>query len=534
MNLKGIKIDKKLYRKISLTGVSKLKNNLLYGLDEFKKFCWGGFTKEEFTALISSMDFLYDAGALEKISDNQLFIFNYYTDVAEMDIATVLKDSNENNIILDIEYKSGECSCTKLDEQLISRVTSHMQQLFLNEKYLIICMNDAGFYRMNYYDSCNSLDSTNIDDLLKLFNEFHSNTNVESILTQANNLAGIHKLYIDLENGKFKYYEDTKRTTELILKKIRDGKKAVVCLSNPGTGKTVAAFKLFFENEDMMFLIMNEKFYKALNLSKYFHTGRCFFGTDTFLSNDLSEKIVIIDEAQRLNEDKILEIIQKSKSTIIFGDVSQSFMPNDLCLDGNGLVDYLIKNGIFTHKKELKRSKRYADDVEIVLNYLVSKSFEPKEKIKIEDYKINIFYNCEDFLNEYNTCIGGKKMFTTFNNSSKEFITIGKQNFKMASRDFFDYAIANANEDYIGHTLHAISFDVENNFVYIPDICVKIRAKKYVMTLNNIMVNDEKKITKFLNELNILFTRGKRSLNILVEDLETYLYLKSKLKKISL
>ena len=38
MNLKGIKITKKMYKKISEIGVSHLKNTMLKGLDEFKKF----------------------------------------------------------------------------------------------------------------------------------------------------------------------------------------------------------------------------------------------------------------------------------------------------------------------------------------------------------------------------------------------------------------------------------------------------------------------------------------------------------------
>ena len=42
----------------------------------------------------------------------------------------------------------------------------------------------------------------------------------------------------------------------------------------------------------------------------------------------------------------------------------------------------------------------------------------------------------------------------------------------------------------------------------------------------------EEKITKFLNELNILFTRGKKTLNIYTNDLEVYLYLNKKLKSI--
>lgn len=532
MNLKGIKIDKKLYRKINEIGVENLKNSTLRGLDEFKCFTWSNFTKQEFSSLIKSLKFFDNNNLLDNISDSQIFIFNYFTDVTEMDIATVLKDVEGNNVIIDIEYKSGLDVKEKLDLQIVSRITDHMQQLFLNEKYIVIGMTDDGFYRASYYNGIENIDFTDFAEFKELFIKLESKDNVESILTQANNLAGIHKLYRQLEDGSFKYYEETKRTTEFILEKISEGKKAVICLSSPGTGKTVAAFKLFFENMDFMFLIMNEKFYRSLSLVKYFCSGRCFFGTDTFLSKDLSNKIVLIDEAQRLSKEQILTIINKSKATIIFGDTNQAFMPHDLNLDGSGLIKYLRDNGVYVHKKELKRSKRYDDNVEKALNYLVSKSSNEKMSIELYDYKINLFYNSELFLKEYNDCVGGKKIFTTFNKKDSDTLLIGDTTFYMAQRELCDFAIINGLENYIGHTLHAISFDVENNFVYLPDIRVKQRKSKDILVLEGMDISNEENITKILNELNILFTRGKKSLNILVPDIETYLHLNKKLKDI--
>lgn len=532
MNLKGIKVTKKMYKRISEIGVSNLKASALHGLDEFKKFTWSNFVKQEFLALIKCMDILEERGIFSNISDSQLFIFNYYTDVTEMDIATVLTDNNGNNVILDIEYKSGTETEDKLDEQIIKRIQDHMQQLFLNEKYIVVAMNDQGFYRANYYDSENNIDIVTIDELIGLFGNLSSNSYVETILTQANDLAGIHNLYNKMESGEFKYYEETKRTTEFILKKIDEGKKAIVCLSSPGTGKTVVAFKLFFENENTMFLIMNQKFYNSLGLTKFFVSGRCFFGSDTFLKQNLSNKIVIVDEVQRLNKEKILEIINASKATILFGDSGQAFMPNDLELDGHKLVNYLKENGIYVHHKELKRSKRYNDSVEKALNFLSSRSLSLKENIVLEDYKINLFYDINDFLNSYHSCKGGKKMFTTYDYRDVSPMLIGNEIFSMADREFYTFAISTGPEKFLGHTLHAISFDVENNYIYLNNVCVASKKGKDVLIKKDNEPNNEEKITKFLNELNILFTRGKKSLNIYTNDLEVYLYLNKKLKSI--
>ena len=102
----------------------------------------------------------------------------------------------------------------------------------------------------------------------------------------------------------------------------------------------------------------------------------------------------------------------------------------------------------------------------------------------------------------------------------------------MAERDFYQYSISVGYENYIGHTLHAISFDVENNFVYLKNVKISNVHGKDILTKEGCNTKDEESITKFLNELNILFTRGKKSLNIYTSDFEVYLYLSRKLKEI--
>ena len=534
MNLKGIKITKKMCQKINTFGVDNLKHSMLQGLDEFKKFTWSNFVKQEFKALINCMMKLLNEGIFSNINDNQLFIFNYYTDVVEMDIATVLLDNEENNVVIDIEYKSGnvEAAIEKLDVQIEKRVQDHMPQLFLNGKYIVIGMTENGFYKANYFDSKNNIEISDYTDLNNLMQNFSSNSSVEVILTQANNLAGIHNLYKEMEEGKFKYYEETKRTTDFILKKIGDGVKTIVCFSKPGTGKTVVAFKLFFENDNTMFLLMNQKFYNSLGLIKYFSSKRCFFGTDTFLSQNLSDKIVIVDEAQRLNKETILKIINSSKATILFGDVDQSFLPNDLDLDEQGLVNYLRENQIYVHTKELKRSKRYNDAAESALKFLSSRASDLKNNIILEDYKINIFYDVNEFLESYHGCKSSKKMFTTYDYRKQHILLIGDEIFYMAEKDDYSFAICTGMENYIGHTLHAISFDVENNYIFLKGTRIINHKKKDIIFRNDIEPTNELEVTKFLNELNILFTRGKKSLNIYTDDLEVYLYLNKKLKKI--
>lgn len=63
-------------------------------------------------------------------------------------------------------------------------------------------------------------------------------------------------------------------------------------------------------------------------------------------------------------------------------------------------------------------------------------------------------------------------------------------------------------------------------------------GKKESMFYENVLSKDDMtKLELFFNKLNVLFTRGKKSLSIYVNDIETYLYLNhksSKLKQIIL
>lgn len=157
---------------------------------------------------------------------------------------------------------------------------------------------------------------------------------------------------------------------------------------------------------------------------------------------------------------------------------------------------------------------------------------ELKEKIKIEDYKINIYYDIEDFLDAYHNCKDSKKMYTTYDFRNEQNIQIGGEKFIMAGKDFYQYSITVGYENYIGHTLHAISFDVENNFIFLNNVCICSKGNKDLLVKEGCDMKDEESINKFLNELNILFTRGKKSLNIYTSDFEVYLYLSRKLKEI--
>ena len=535
MNLKGLKITKYLSKQLFELGSDNVSNDLLKGLEEFKKYSWNSFNKQEFFGLINSLNYLFEKEIFLNLNDEQLFIFNYTTDVTEMDIVTALKKDKKNIIIIDIEYKISNNNKEKIDAQLNERVSEHMIQLFPNQDYILIGMDDDGFYKAIHCRKNKIKVINKIQSLKRILDKYNSANNIETIFTQANDLSMINKLYNQIKDNTFKYYADTKVIYNDIMQKVESGNKVIICFAKPGVGKTILALKLFFENKDSKFLMMNQKFYYALNLEKYFEEKKCFYGSDTFVCQDLSQSITIIDEAQRLTKERLLLISKRSKCTILFGDLNQSFMESDLEITKKELKKYFEDNGLETYIKEINKSKRYNDTVEKALSFLTSRLDNVNDIEKIQDYSINICNSEKEFVDAYKNCSGEKKIFTTYRNKDNKVLTINNEEFYIAPKNEYGYSITNGNENYIGHTLHAISFDVENCFVYLNNVCLikgKNKRQSYIIYKDKFDNFDNRDVNKTVNELNILFTRGKKSLTIFTNDLKLYLYLKSKIKKI--
>jgi len=289
----------------------------------------------------------------------------------------------------------------------------------------------------------------------------------------------------------------------------------------------IAALKCFFELENTALLLMNIKFYNTLNLNKYYNTKICTWSSDKFLNSNINDKICIIDECQRLSLDQIVQVAKKSKNLILFGDLEQSFMSNDLMCGKKDIENAIKELGKSTKLRPLKTVKRFSNSaskaIECLTNYT---DFIPDEKL--HGYKINIYYNESDFLNSYKNYKGTKKIFTTYNNKDNKIMKIATERFWLAGWNYDNFATDYVNEDIIGNTLHAISFDVEHCYVYLPDLKIKEEQGK-IYFINN-STTDNEKTRKLHNELTILFSRGQLSLNIMVNDLKTYLLLNRRYK----
>lgn len=359
----------------------------------------------------------------------------------------------------------------------------------------------------------------------------HKNQN--EYLEQSSNLASIVKLCSDIQRGVYNFYEDTNKTYDLLVSKIEEN-DAFVVYGNAGTGKSVLALKLFFENKDSKILLMNSKLYYAFNFNHgYYSNNRATFNSLKFKSIIDKNTISIIDECQRLPIKDIVEIIKKSKITYLFGDHKQAFLKNSTLENAKQLSETLKRDyGFCVSYKKLKKSRRYNDEVSNALEFLTTPSQSSPACALPKDYQINVFYNEESFLEKYDSTDGIKKIYAPICCAYKT-IDINERTFAKADYTDDKFSIWSDSKDYYGTTYHALSFDIDHCFVYLDSTkVIKFNKNQYIYYKNPRHEPDYNDLMVFMNELNVLFTRGRKSLNILAKDIETYLHLNYLINKL--
>lgn len=534
MNIKGLKLNRNLIHLIN-DSIDNINGNNLHGIDYFNAFSWKGFTKEEFKNLLKLFVYLDSSNVFSIFSDDQTFIFNYSTDVTEMDIATVVEKDGKL-ILLDIESKNGTDKDLqkKIKEQIRKRKDDHLPQLIKDNPFLTMGFVNEKFVCGYYFDGVSTFEISNFEEIVLIFNTFSEYRAVEDYLTQTSNVASIAKVCNDIKEGSYKFYEDTNRHYSKLIEKI--GKEnASIVYGHAGTGKSVLALKIFFENTNTKILIVNSKLYYALNFNKkYYYEDRATFNTDHFLNIIDENTISIVDECQRISIETMAEIITKSKITYLFGDNRQACFKGSTLLKAKELERKLKATyGFIVSSKEINKSRRYSDAVDKALGFLTCKDSNLKDVRLPADYQIKLFYDEHKFMNYYKSLNGIKKIYVPVNQANKDEMSIDGVVFRKANYDDDSFSIWADSLNYYGTTYHALSFDIDHCFVYLDNIHMVGLGKKQVMFYEPSCQKDEiSKIDLFLNELNVLFTRGRKSLNIYVNDIETYLYLNLLLSKL--
>lgn len=529
MNVKGIKLNKYLISKMLLS-IDSIVINDLKGLNTLGSFSWEGFNKSEFISLLQLFDNLNNLGAFDGVDDKHTFVFNYSTDVVEMDMVTVLQ-KDDNPVFIDIETKNGTDVDLedKLIEQLNKRKDDQIQQIIKNNRFIVAGFVNNKYVKGYHYDgeSINELEKETA--FIGLVQQLTNFDNDDDFLIQTSNLAAINKVCQSIKENRYKYYEDTNRLFEEITKVINDVDVCVI-YGNAGTGKSILALKTFFEMENTKLLLLNSKLYFALDFHKYYQKEKAFFNSAAFLNSINEDTISIVDECQRMSFSELVKVIQKSKVTIIFGDNRQAFKKGSILYSPKVLEQKLKDEGFNVFKRIMKKARRYSDEVDQAISLLTRNE---GNIVKLpKDYSINLYYDEGSFLNRYDSLEGIKKIYVPCI-YSKQTLTIYDREFIKAVYTDDSFSIWPSISNYYGVTYHALSFDIDHAFVFLRGIkLVSFGKKNYIFYRDLSDHDDYSDIQLFLNELNILFTRGRKTLNIYVDDIRVFLYLNSIIKKI--
>ena len=144
MNIKGLSLDRVLIKKI-YDSIDSIALQNLRGINVFNTFSWIGFSREEFKHLLSLFVYLDDNGFFSSVQNDHPFIFNYSTDITEMDIAVVLE--NDSGVyFLDVESKNGDNE-SELNQKIINQINKRKNE------YLPQLLKEKNFITVGYVNN---------------------------------------------------------------------------------------------------------------------------------------------------------------------------------------------------------------------------------------------------------------------------------------------------------------------------------------------------------------------------------------------
>lgn len=542
MDVKGAVLDLSTIRSISkqidtfdysedyLAGVNGFNTNPL------KRF------KKEFPDVIKALSVLDDIlFKPKKILDTQEFVIHFENDVAEMDCVTFL-DIDGTPFFVDIEVKETE-HLDQLREQFTKRETDNLPQLNVNENYILLGFLKGSFKMGVVKESKIKQEIKNITELMNFISKRNINRlNIIPLIKAVEGILKIQDVKKKIQDNVFKYYSATKDAIDFTIDNIKNGKNVAIIYGNAGSGKTVIALSLFFGIKNAKFLLLNKNLYSSLSMYQYYSVKKCFYGTDQFIDSIDDNTIAIVDECQRLSLSDILRISQKAKATVLLGDNNQAFAYGDSLFNENELRDYIVNNSAIDIDKiavkRLKKTARYNSKVNKLLESLHNtysiNNYKDVVNDKVGDeFAIDVTMSEESFISKFNSISSTSKIYMPLISVRDTKISIGGRDFNVAGIEDGDFSFRSYYENYIGNTFHAISFDIDNSFVFLKGVGVLKRGDElflYEKSKDESTI-DENYLKKFSNQINILFTRGRKSLHILADDFYTYSYLNFKIKK---
>ncbi|WP_412032104.1 DNA/RNA helicase domain-containing protein [Malacoplasma muris] len=440
---------------------------------------------------------------LEKvfICENDLF-FHFFKD--------------ELNIFINVEIKSK-------DESNEAQLKRHMLQL---KKYIL------GYKKCLYYGV--SYNQNTKKEIVFVFNEeikkiyINKSFNNLLLLLETNNYNSHHipsssciKLVdtfnkikdistndVDFSNAEITLINNINNSIEYF--------DFIIIDAEAGVGKTLFCFYFLVEflkkNIPCQLLIHNYRVMYKIKEAR----NDIFFKNTSYIPDDLSlklnylllKRILIVDEAQKLDFEKIIEYKNKFKKIILFGDKYQNFCNKRKGNDYDKIHELLTTKGYKVKKIQYKCDvkRRFSQHYPITVKYILNDiKFKLPDYIIKNDIEIKVFNDLNEFIKSYNfEWNSSRKIAYTIYDKNENLNLIKNYNLKnFMSKDFPLFAYAD-NKELCGTSYNLISFEIKD--IYI------ISTLKYDEIINNKII---------FNDFYTLMTRAKNKVYLYFHDFET-------------
>jgi hypothetical protein len=484
-----------------------------------------------------------------RINDEDSFYFNYRYNNCEMEFDSINVFACEDlakSIVIDIEDKRSadafDICNNKSMQQADKKINEHLPRLFKDTCILVVVRCIDSKIQEIIVSNNGVKKEYSLKELNELKYNFSVDKNNNEMLENAFKGNYVSNAIKEIKNKTFKFSDDIETQWKKIHKFINGDKKIMQICGGAGSGKTLLALKCYYNIEKSNLLILNQKFVNTF-FSDIETRGNKFitFGSDYFVNKkENCQNVAIIDEAQRMNFQTVEKIAKKYNKIILFGDQKQMYAKDD--------IDYLNfkKNLIHKFGKNLYESTslsmpfRFLETTDKILTKLAElDGSSVDEKQKLIRYEINIFLASSTFWNKYETMRNKNrqktKMYTNYDDIEykiydSEYLHIGNNKLLKCGYKNMNFSTSDSEINKVGNPHHAISFDVDNVFIYIPNLkIIEWGGRKYFVFKNIEQFESKEKLNgKYLelikqhNQVYILLTRATEQVNWLIDDLETY------------
>lgn len=443
-----------------------------------------------------------------------------------------------------------------IQNYIFSDLYSNYRPLFSNSYiYSIYCIVDENdeidranfntYYFNSKYKFCENTYPKVIKQNKKLddtsYIVINPNTQITQIYNNSKELDNLVYAY----TGKLDLTYETQQNFDSIIKSIESGDRFIITEGMARTGKTVIAMRLLNKYPESTLLLMNYLFYKSLKkrfqaLDVVFPENRIFHHDprkkdDGFwgFGKNIDMRFIIVDEAQRLGDyysynsstNEIDQIVNcfNQKHAIFLGDNYQKLNPKydkGIVKIENTLITkgYDYKKFLFTHS--IGMPSNIINSIKYLLyndNYINS--------CKLENYEVNVYYDVENFIKAYKTDNAVlKHMATVYLEGAVGNDLPGYTIFNYGKFPQIEYFLDDqikAHNILVPYAL--ISRELDSIYIYLPK-SIKTDGKSiYIDHILN--PNNE----YLLNQLYVLMTRAKLSINICCQNYDVCNYFIKKL-----